>query len=46
MNLEAIQKGDITANYQLFPGDRLIIGRNDVVKKTVEMDRLVRRCRR
>ena len=40
VNLEAIQKGDITANYQLFPGDRLIIGRNDVVKKTVEIDRL------
>ena len=40
VNLEAIQKGDITANYQLFPGDRLIIGRNDVVKKTIEIDRL------
>jgi protein involved in polysaccharide export with SLBB domain len=40
VNLEAIQKGDVTANYQLFPGDRLIVGRNDVVKKTIEMDRL------
>ena len=28
------------SNYQIFPGDRLIVGRNEVVKKTVEMDRL------
>jgi hypothetical protein len=41
VSLEAIQeRGDLTANYQLFPGDRLIIGRNDVVKKTAEIDRL------
>ncbi len=41
MDLEAIrEKGDLTANYQLFPGDRLVVGRNDVVKKTVELDRL------
>jgi hypothetical protein len=39
--LQAIQdKGDVTSNYQLFPGDRLIIGRNAVVQKTVEIDRL------
>jgi protein involved in polysaccharide export with SLBB domain len=39
--LEAIQeKGDVRTNYQLFPGDRLVVGRNEVVKKTVEIDRL------
>ena len=41
VDLEAIQdQGDVTSNYQLFPGDRLIIGRNAVVKKTVDLDRL------
>jgi protein involved in polysaccharide export with SLBB domain len=41
VDLEAIQdKGDSTTNYQIFPGDRLIVGRNEVVKKTVELDRL------
>ena len=41
VDLAAIQeRGDITANYQIFPGDRLIVGRNEVVKKTVEIDRL------
>jgi protein involved in polysaccharide export with SLBB domain len=41
IDLAAIQeKGDATANYQVFPGDRLIVGRNEVVKKTVAMDRL------
>jgi polysaccharide biosynthesis/export protein len=41
VDLAAIQeKGDVMANYQIFPGDRLIVGRNDVVKKTVEIDRL------
>jgi protein involved in polysaccharide export with SLBB domain len=33
-------KGDVTSNYQIFPGDRLIVGRNEVVKKTTEIDRL------
>ena len=32
--------GDARANLQLFPGDRLVVGRNEVVKKTVELDRL------
>jgi protein involved in polysaccharide export with SLBB domain len=42
VDLEAIQdKGDVTSNYQLFPGDRLIVGRNAVVKKTIEVDRLI-----
>ena len=41
VDLKAIQeKGDLTANYQIFSGDRLVVGRNDVVKKTVEIDRL------
>jgi polysaccharide biosynthesis/export protein len=41
VDLEAIQeRGDATANYQLFPGDRLYVGRDEIVKKTVELDRL------
>ncbi|WP_406700011.1 SLBB domain-containing protein [Singulisphaera sp. Ch08] len=34
------EKGDVTTNYQVFPGDRIVVGRNDVVKKTMELDRL------
>jgi protein involved in polysaccharide export with SLBB domain len=41
VDLQAIQeRGDPTTNYQIFPGDRLVIGRNEVVKKTIELDRL------
>jgi protein involved in polysaccharide export with SLBB domain len=41
VDLAAIQdKGDVSSNYQIFPGDRLIVGRDEVVKKTVAMDRL------
>jgi len=41
VDLAAIQdKGDAVSNYQIFPNDRLIVGRNEVVKKTVEIDRL------
>jgi protein involved in polysaccharide export with SLBB domain len=41
VDLSAIEeRGDVRTNYQLFPGDRLIVGRNEVVKKTVEIDRL------
>ncbi|MDR3618429.1 MAG: polysaccharide biosynthesis/export family protein [Paludisphaera borealis] len=41
VDLEAIQdRGETATNYQIFPGDRLIIGRNEVVKKTIQMDRL------
>jgi hypothetical protein len=41
VDLEAIQeKGDVRTNYQIFPGDRLIVGRNEVVKRTIEIDRL------
>ena len=40
VDLEAIlQKGDARANYQLFHGDRLIVGRNKTVKATIEIDR-------
>ena len=28
------------SNYQILPNDRLIVGRNEVVQKTVAMDRL------
>ena len=35
-----MNKGDARANLQLFPGDRLLVGRNGVVKATVEMNRL------
>src|SRR5262249_18907397 len=37
---DAILAGDSKANYQVFPGDRIIVGRNDVVQKTIELDRL------
>jgi hypothetical protein len=41
VDLEAIQgKGDATLNYQLFPDDRLIVGRKEVVKTTIELDHL------
>ena len=41
VDLAAIQdRGDNSANYQLFPGDRLVVGRNEVVKKTIDIDRL------
>ncbi len=37
----AILRGVNTANLQVFPGDRLVIGRNPIVKKTIEIDRAV-----
>jgi protein involved in polysaccharide export with SLBB domain len=41
VDLEAIQqRGEVATNYQIFPGDRLVVGRNEVVKKTIEIDRL------
>ena len=33
-------RADSTTNYQLFPGDRLIVGRNPVVKASVQLNRL------
>ena len=39
IDIDAIHKGIATANLQVFPDDRLIIGRNPIVKKTIELDR-------
>jgi len=40
VDLEAIRdRGDVTTNYQIFPGDRLVVGRNEAVKKTIQADR-------
>lgn len=35
----AILKGEAKANLQIFPNDRLVVGRNPIVKKTIDMDR-------
>jgi len=41
VDLEAIQQeGDLATNYQIFSGDRLFVGRNEVVKRTVAIDRI------
>lgn len=41
VDLEAItERGESDKNYQLFPGDRIVVGRNEVVKTTLEVDRL------
>jgi protein involved in polysaccharide export with SLBB domain len=41
VDLDAIRdRGDVATNYQIFPGDRVVVGRNEVVKKTIEIDRL------
>jgi polysaccharide export outer membrane protein len=41
VDYEAIlERGEAEKNYQLFPGDRLIVGRNPVVKTTIELDRI------
>jgi protein involved in polysaccharide export with SLBB domain len=41
VDLEAIRdKGETRANYQLFPGDRLVVGRDETVQKTIDIDRL------
>jgi protein involved in polysaccharide export with SLBB domain len=39
VDLDAIRKGVATANLQMFPDDRLFIGRNAIVAKTAEIDR-------
>ncbi len=39
IDLDAIRKGNPVANLQLFPGDRLVVGRNAIVQKTAEIDR-------
>ena len=41
VDLAAIQeRGDVTTNYQIFPDDRLIVGRNEVEKQTAKLVRL------
>ena len=41
VDLKAIQnRGEVATNYQIFPGDRLFVDRDSVVKKTIEIDRL------
>jgi protein involved in polysaccharide export with SLBB domain len=38
---EAItERGEAATNYQLFPGDRLVVGRHPVVKATIVVDRV------
>jgi len=39
IDLAAILKGDARANLQMFPNDRLVVGRNVTVQKTIELDR-------
>jgi protein involved in polysaccharide export with SLBB domain len=41
IDLEAIrERGEKEKNYQIFPGDRIIVGRDAVVKSTLAIDRL------
>lgn len=41
VNLEAIRdRGETATNYQIFPGDRIVVGRDKVVERTVQVDRL------
>lgn len=40
IDLAKIKAGEATLNYQLFPGDRLIVERNKVVEVTTQVDRL------
>jgi protein involved in polysaccharide export with SLBB domain len=40
VDIDAIEHGETTLNYQLFPGDRLVIGRDPLVMATIQQDRL------
>ncbi len=41
MNLSAIVNvGDATTNYQIMPGDRLVVYRDPIVRTTIFLDRL------
>ena len=40
IDLKAIKEGDHTANLQLFPGDRLVVGRDRIVQATIDLDRI------
>jgi len=35
-----VNRGESATNYQIFPGDRITVGRNSFVKATVELNRL------
>ncbi len=35
-----VLRGERQQNYQLFPGDRIFVGRNALIKATIEIDRL------
>lgn len=35
-----VEKGDAAANLQLFPGDRLVVGRSGLVRSTIAVDRV------
>ena len=39
IDLAAILRGEAKANLQIFSDDRIVVGRNEVVKKTIEIDR-------
>jgi polysaccharide biosynthesis/export protein len=39
VDLNAIENGDASKNYQVFPGDRLIVGRDELVAATIQQDR-------
>jgi protein involved in polysaccharide export with SLBB domain len=40
IDIEAIKRGDARANLQIFDGDRLVVGQNELVKRTAELDRI------
>jgi polysaccharide export outer membrane protein len=40
VNFEAIQRGETSSNYQIFPGDRLVIGRDELASASIRADRL------
>jgi protein involved in polysaccharide export with SLBB domain len=35
-----IEEGESRLNYQLFPGDRVVVGRNELIQSTIHVDRL------
>jgi protein involved in polysaccharide export with SLBB domain len=40
IDVDAIERGEAKLNYQLFPGDRLVVGRDAFVMQTIQQDRL------
>lgn len=41
LDLKAIEQGDKKANLQVFPDDRIVVGRDPVVQSTIMVDRMV-----